>query len=129
MQEFYIRQGSVNPLLRMELINDGRYDYRKPLMNYSLLDSKVTFTMQNTETGLLKVSKAPAEVVLAKTDGCEENYVLQYKWKPRDVKEIGIYEGWFDITFNGNLTEAGEEFLKGNFRIPVQEKLLIFITE
>lgn len=129
MQEFYIRQGSVNPLLRMELIDDGRYDYRKSLMNYSLLDSNVTFTMKNTETGLLKVSKAPAEVILAKTDGCEEKYVLQYKWKPRDVKEIGIFEGWFDITFNGNLTEAGEEFLKGNFRVPIQEKLLIFIRE
>lgn len=129
MQEFYIRQGSVNPLLRLEVINDGRYDYRKSLINNSLLDSKVTFTMRNTETGLLKVSKAQAEVVLAKTDGCEEKYVLQYKWKPRDVKEVGIFEGWFDITFNGNLTEDGEEFLKGNFKVPVQEKLLIFVTE
>ena len=26
-QEFYINSGSILPVLRMELINDGRYDY------------------------------------------------------------------------------------------------------
>lgn len=129
MQEFYIRQGSVNNKLRMEVINDGRYDYRKSLIEYSLLDAKVTFSMKNTETGLLKISKAHADIVLAKTDGCEEKYLLQYTWKPRDVKEIGIYEGWFDITFNGNLTQEGESFLEGIFRVPVEEKLLIYVKE
>lgn len=127
--EFYIRQGSVNNKLRMEVINDGRYDYRKSLINYSLLDSKVTFTMKNIETGLLKISKAPAEIVLAKTDGCDDKYILQYTWKPRDTKEEGIFEGWFDITFNGNLTQEGESFLTGNFRVPIEEKLLIYIRE
>ena len=29
MQEFYINQHSNNPALRMELICDGRYDYKK----------------------------------------------------------------------------------------------------
>lgn len=129
MQEFYLRQGSVNPLLRLEVINDGRYDYRKSLINNSLMDSNVTFSMKNVETGLLKVSKAEADIVLAKTEGCEEKYILQYKWKPRDVKEEGIFEGWFDIMFNGNLTENGEEYLKGNFKVPVQEKLLIYINK
>ena len=38
MQEFYINQGSVNPTLRMELINDGRYDYKKTnIFNNSIL--------------------------------------------------------------------------------------------
>lgn len=125
--EFYLRQNSVNPLLRMEVINDGRYDYRKSLINYSLMDSEVFFSMKNIETGLLKISKAPAKIVMAKTDGCEEKYILQYEWKARDVKEEGIFEGWFEIKFNGNLTEEGEEYLKGNFKVPVEEHLLIYI--
>ena len=85
--------------------------------------------MKDTETGLLKISKADAEIVLAKNDGCEEKYIVQYKWKPRDVKNEGIYEGWFDITFNGNLKEDGVEYLTGTFKIPVQEKLLIYIKQ
>lgn len=129
MQEFYLRKGNTAIPLRMEVINDGRYDYRKSLINNSLMDCKVTFSMKNTETGLLKVSKMPAEVVVAKTEGCEEKYILQYKFKPRDVKETGIFEGWFDITFNGNLTEKDETYLTGDFRVPVEEKLLIFVNE
>ena len=127
MQEFYIRQGSVNPKLRLEVINDGRYDYKKSLINNSLLDSKITFSMKNVETGLLKVSKSPATIVVAKDEGCEEKYIIQYEWKTRDVKESGIFEGWFDIIFNGDITEYGVEYLKGNFKVPVQEKLLIHI--
>lgn len=91
------------------------------------MDCNVTFSMRDTETGLLKISKAHADVVTAKSEGCEEKLILQYSWKERDTKTEGIYEGWFDITFNENITENGEEFLKGNFRVPVQEKLLIYI--
>lgn len=126
---FIIKKNSVNPLLRMEVINDGRYDYRKSLINNSLMDSVVTFSMKDVETGLLKISKAPAKVVVAKDSGCDEKHILQYDWKPRDVKNEGIYEGWFDITFNGNLTENGEEYLKGNFKVPIQEKLQIVILK
>lgn len=129
MQEFYLRQTNTAIPLRMEVINDGRYDYRKPLMNYSLLDSKVTFSMKNTETGLLKVSKSPAEVVVAKDNGCEDKYILQYKWKDRDVKEIGTYEGWFEITFNGNLTSENEEYLTGKLKVPIEEPLIIYIND
>ena len=75
MQEFYLRKGNTAIPIRMEVINDGRYDYRKSLINNSLMDCKVTFSMKNTETGLLKVSKMPAEVVVAKTDSCEEKYI------------------------------------------------------
>ena len=124
---FIIKKNSVNPLLRMEVINDGRYDYRKSLINNSLMDSVVTFSMKDVETGLLKISKAPARIVVAKDSGCDEKYILQYDWKPRDVKNEGIYEGWFDITFNGNLTEYGEEYLKGNLKVPIQEILLIYV--
>lgn len=127
MHEFYIRKNSVNPVLRVEVIYDGRYDYKKSMFNYSLLDADVTFSMRNIETGLLKVSKAKAEVVEATDDGCEDRYVMQYKWNPRDVKEEGTFEGWFEVKFHGDLTEADTDFLKGNFILPVQEELIIYI--
>ena len=95
MQEFYIRQYSVNPVLEMELINDGRYDFQKSLINDALQDSVVTFSMKDEETGLLKVAKAKANIVLANDGGCDEKYILQYKWTEKDVAKKGVFNGWF----------------------------------
>ena len=126
-QEFFIRKGSVNPVLRMELIKDGRYDFRKSLIDNAIQDSVVKFYMKDVETDLLKVANADADIVVANDNGCDEKYILQYKWKERDTKKEGIYEGWFEIKFNGNLTEDGIEYPTGNMRIPIQEDLLIYV--
>ena len=128
-QEFFIRKGSVNPVLRMELIKDGRYDFKKAMIDNAIQDSVVKFYMKDAETGLLKVAKADADVVLAQEEGCEEKYILQYKWKERDTKKEGIYEGWFEIDFNGNLTEDGVDYPSGKMRVPIQEKLQIIILD
>lgn len=127
MQEFFIMKGSVNPVLEMELINDGRYDFQKSLLNDALQDSVVTFNMKSEETGILKISQAKANIVLANEDSCQERYILQYKWKERDVKQEGIFYGWFEIKFNGNLTSDGIEYPKGNLIVPIEEDLRIII--
>lgn len=126
-QEFFIRKGSVNPVLRMELIKDGRYDFKKAMIDNAIQDSVVKFYMKDTETDLLKVAKADADIVLAQEEGCEEKYILQYKWKERDTKKEGIYEGWFEIDFNGNLKEDGVDYPSGKMRVPIQEDLIIYI--
>ena len=121
-QEFFIRKGSVNPVLRMELIKDGRYDFKKSMIDNAIQDSVVKFYMKDVETGLLKVAKADADIVLAQEKGCEEKYILQYKWKERDTKKEGTYEGWFEINFNGNLKEEGVDYPSGKMIVPIQEK-------
>lgn len=126
-QEFFIRKGSVNPVLRMELIKDGRYDFKKSMIDNAIQDSVVKFYMKDVETDLLKVAKADADIVLAQEEGCEEKYILQYKWKERDTKKEGIYEGWFEIDFNGNLKEDGVDYPSGKMRVPIQEDLIIYI--
>ena len=119
-QEFYINKDSVLPVLRMELINDGRYDYMKSdIIGKALQDATVTFTMKNTDTDMLKVSNAKCNVVLAEETGCEEKYVIEYKWKERDTKESGIYQGWFTINFNGNIKEEGVSFPEGKMIMPI----------
>ena len=128
-QEFFIRKGSVNPVLRMELIKDGRYDFKKAMIDNALQDSVVKFYMKDVETGLLKVAKADADIVLAQEEGCEEKYILQYKWKERDTKKEGTYEGWFEINFNGNLKEEGVDYPSGKMIVPIQEKLQIVILD
>lgn len=127
MQEFFILKGSLNPVLEMELINDGRYDFQKSLLNDALQDSVVTFNMKDEETGILKVAKAKANIVLAEDDSCQEHYVLQYKWNKRDVSKEGVYKGWFEITFNGNITSEGIEYPTGNLIVPIEEDLRIIV--
>ena len=127
-QEFYIIQGSTLPYLRMELINDGRTDYMKTdIINKSLQNATVKFSMKNTETGVLKVSNALCNIALAKTDGCEEKYVIEYQWKERDTKEKGIYQGWFTIDFSENLLEENVDFPQGRLIVPISEDLMIFV--
>lgn len=127
MQEFYINKGSVNPVLEMELIKDGRYDFQKSLMNDAIQDSVVTFTMIDEETGLLKVAKSSANIVLVSDESCEEKYILQYKWQERDTKKEGFFKGWFDINFNGDLTSEGIDYPSGLMRVPIEEDLRIII--
>lgn len=127
MQEFHIRKGSVNPVLEMELIKDGRYDFIKSLMDNALQDSVVTFSMRDSETGLLKVAKSKVDIVLTDEDSCEEHYVLQYKWTPRDVNRKGVFEGWFEIKFNGDIIEDKVDYPEGNLIVPIQERLMIYV--
>lgn len=127
MQEFNIKKGSINPVLEMELINDGRYDFQKSLINEALQDSVVTFSMKDEETGILKISKSKANIVLADEETCQERYVLQYKWNKRDTAKEGIYNAWFEINFNGNISSDGVEYPTGNLIVPVEEDLRIIV--
>lgn len=127
MQEFYIKKGSINPVIEMELINDGRYDFQKSLINDALQDSIVTFSMKNEETEILKISKAKANIVLTDEDSCQERYILQYKWDKRDTAKEGVYNAWFEINFNGNITSDGIEYPTGNLIVPVEEDLRIIV--
>lgn len=127
-QNFFINKNSVLPYLRMELYNDGRNDFHKELiMNNSLQNCTVTFSMEDTETGILKISKALCDIVLTNDGGCNEKYIIQYKWKERDTKQSGIYKGWFEINFSGNITHEKNEYPTGKLIVPIVEDLIINI--
>lgn len=126
MQEFFINKNSLNPVLRMELISDGDYDYDKStLYNHSIQNANITFSMKNISNGILKVSKAKAEIVNICDCECEPKYILQYAWKKRDINEEGVFKGWFEINFIGDLYEDGVEHLSGNLIVPIEEELII----
>ncbi len=125
MQNFFINKNSTNPSLRIEIINDGRYDFGE--FYNAVQDSMILFSMKNTETDILKISNAPAKLVLIDDGGCEEKYAIAYEWKERDTKEEGIFKGWFNIKFNGNITEYGVNYPNGNLIVPIEEDLMIYI--
>lgn len=126
MQEFFINKNSLNPVLRMELISDGKYEYKKNVIfNHSIQNADVTFSMKNISNGILKVSKAKAEIITTTDCNCNPKFILQYTWKKRDINEEGVYKGWFDINFHGNLYEEGFEHLSGNLIVPIEDELMI----
>ena len=47
--EFYIRQGSTDPILKMRLIDDGKND--KSSFNDLLESADITFEMSDVKTG------------------------------------------------------------------------------
>lgn len=125
-QQFFINKDSVLPILRMELIYDGRHDFNK--FWDAIQDSDITFTMTNVDTKVIKIANAPCYIKLREIDGCVDQYVICYDWKKRDTKESGTYEGVFTINFNGNLTsETDTSYPKGDLIMPIREKLMITI--
>lgn len=124
-QEFFINQGAVVPYLRMELINDGRYTFWK--FHEAIQNAKVTFSMKNVDTDILKVSKAPCEILLANDSGCEEQYIIQYRWKKRDTNEKGKYKGWFNIDFGGDISQYGVDYPEGLMISPISADLSVII--
>lgn len=137
MQYFYINQGSVNNPLRVELVDDARYEYMKnETFSNAIQNADITFSMTN-EDGILKISKAPCSLVLTDIGTCDERYIIEYQWKERDTKNKGVFTGKFEIKFNtmededGNVTndlkEEGTSFPVGNLIVPIYEDLAIMI--
>ena len=122
--DFYINKDSLLPILRMELIEDGRHDYNKFME--LIQNSSITFTMVNIDTGVTKVANAPAFIKLREDGGCVDQYVICYKWKKHDVKEAGRYKGTFNIEF-GEIKNDEYDYPEGNLIMPIREELVINI--
>lgn len=127
-QNFFINKNSELPLLRCELIQDGRTDFHKFYLAIQNTNS-VTFTMTNIETGIKKIAKAKAEIVYDEESCCDERYFLQYTWKKRDTNESGTFIGHFHIDFSDNIVANGIDFPKGKLIIPISEDLIININD
>lgn len=122
--DFYMNKDSLLPILRMELIEDGRHSYNK---FFELIQSAdITFTMINRETGVTKIAKAPAYIKEREDGGCVEQYVICYDWRKRDVNETGTFLGKFNIEF-GEVKNDEYDYPKGNLIMPLREDLLITI--
>ena len=126
MQEFYINKDSLLPVLRMELIKDGRYNFRN--VYYMIQNADVKFSMTNVNTGENKVLNAPCYIVENNETSCEDDFIIVHEWKKREINETGTFKGTFEITFGDDLTdENGTVFNSGNLIMPIREDLIIII--
>lgn len=126
-QYFYINQNSTLPSLRMELVNDGRFDFLKAGKFYNAIqNAEITFSMED-ETDILKVADAPCNIVLATEKSCEDRYIIEYKWKEKDTKKKGKYKAQIKITFSPDIYEEGVSFPEGDLIMPIYEDLYVII--
>lgn len=124
---FFLTKGSTLPNLRMEVINDGRHDFRKAYL--ALQAATVTFSMTNMETGVKKIANAKAYVVEKEDTGCEEAYAIEYRWNKRDTDTAGEYIGQFKIKFDDNISIDGMTFPNGELIAPIADDLVITISD
>jgi len=116
--DFYIKKGSTLPILKLELINDGRTDYGK--FYEDLQNSTITFSMRNKETKALKIGNKTASTYLLNNNLDNEEYLIGYQFTEKDTNTVGVYEGNFTIAFNNN---------QGTLEMPIQDKLYIHVVD
>lgn len=116
--EFFIKKNATLPLLKMQVVKDGRSDYNK-MMDF-IEESAIFFSMVNTETGIPKISTRPAgfvEKILIEPNASPEYYVY-YQFTPRDTNTPGRYAGQF--LFRND---------QGTLILPIRDELFINVQE
>lgn len=96
--EFFINQNNTLPILKMEVVQDGRTDSHKTF-NSELDNSSIRFSMKNTDNGTNVIISNNAYITTKKTINPDspKEYILYYKWQDRDTKRKGRFIGEFQI--------------------------------
>jgi hypothetical protein len=115
--EFYIKKNATLPLLKMQVVKDGRAGYIQFMETLEL--STIYFTMIDVETGIPKIVSAPCEIVnLILPEGASPEYYIYFKFTSMDTNTPGRYQGQFLIKND-----------EGNLILPIREELYINIQE
>ena len=116
--EFFINKNATLPILKMELIQDGRNDFNK--FFEKVQNSNIYFTMTDVVTGVKRIAKkvAGTQLVLPQSDCVGEEFFITYQFTSNDTSVIGRFIGQFNIVF---LDGTGELI------VPIREILYINI--
>ena len=116
--EFFIKKNATLPILKMQVVKDGRSDYNR--MMELIEGSAIFFSMVDVETGIPKLVTRPAGFV-TKTlidPNADPEYYVYYQFTNKDTNKIGRYEGQFLL--------RNED---GVLILPIRDKLYINIQE
>jgi len=115
--EFYIKKNATLPVLKMQVVKDGRSGYQQLMEDLAL--STIFFTMIDVETGIPKIVSAPCSIVpLILPEGATPEYYIYYQFTSRDSNTPGRYQGQFLIKND-----------EGNLILPIREELYINVQE
>lgn len=115
---FYISKNANLPLLKMQVVKDGRSEYQEFMR--LLETSSIFFTMINSETGIPKIVSKPAYIVELTNvyDNAQVEYYVYFRFTKKDTNKVGTYKGQFLI-----------KSTEGDLILPLREELNIYIQE
>lgn len=118
--EFFINKNASLPLLKMELIQDGRNDFQS-FYEY-IQNADIYFTMTDVVTGVKKIAKkrATTQLVVPQSDCTGEEYYIVYRFTRRETAVSGRFIGQFEIVFLDGT---------GTLIVPIREDLFINILD
>ena len=103
--EFFINKDSLQPIIIMEVVNDGKTDDFIEF-NKDLVNATIRFSMKRESDGLDKILMNNAHITqkLSENPDSPIEYYIYYKWTEGDTDEKGRFIGEFLIkTKDGNL--------------------------
>ena len=116
--EFFIKKNATLPLLKMQVVKDGRSDYND-MMDF-IEESAVFFSMVNVDNGIPKITTRPAGFVekIQLDPNASPEYYVYYQFTPKDTNKVGKFEGQF--LFRND---------QGTLVLPIRDKLFIYVQE
>jgi len=120
IMEFYIRQGSSDPILKMKLINDGKNE--QSYFNDVLENSDVTFEMSDVKTNTPVILGGICEITtrINKFNQTSDDYYIIYTFTEEQTSERGRFEGKFTVQFYDSSQQPTTKLIT-----PIKEKLFI----
>lgn len=115
----------VLPILSMAVIQDGRHDFHK--FHEMIQNADITFTMLDSNTGVYKTANAPAFIKKMGGSCCEEQFLVCYQFKKREIQKPGVYNGYFTIKFNDDLKNDEYKYPQGVLKVPIRDELNIIV--
>jgi hypothetical protein len=93
--EFFIKKNATLPVLKINVIKDGRSDYNRSMKFLSETD--VFFSMVDTETNIPRITTRPAGLMskIGVSGVSTSDYYVYYQFTPFDTKKVGRYKGQF----------------------------------
>ena len=115
--EFYIKQNATLPVLKMQVVKDGRAGFLQLMEDLAV--STIFFTMVDVETGIPKIVSAPCSIVpLILPVGAAPEYYVYFQFTARDTNTPGRYSGEFML-----------RTAEGNLILPIREELYVNVQD
>ena len=117
--EFFINKNATLPVLKLELIQDGRNDFNR--FYDAVQNANIYFTMTDVVTGVKRIAKKETGLQVVVPESCVgEEYYLIYQFTERDTAVAGRYAAQFTIEFLDG---------SGTLIVPIREELFVTVLD
>ena len=121
--EFYIRQNSTLPILKLELIDDGKND--KSSFNEKLENCEITLDLINIDGNIPHILSSSCNITnkVKKNNFITDEYFIIHHFTAEETSVVGRYEAKINIQFFDSNMENTDLLI-----LPLKEKLFINIV-